>query len=75
MLKLGYDVSEEIILLSFSSLLMDKKLLTHSMCAYSPLRKQIIILSIINVTENLALSAQFRYEKINAGSKINAGLK
>ncbi len=34
-----------------------------------------IILRIIDVTENLALSENFLYEKINAGSKINAGRK
>ncbi len=31
-----------------------------------------IILHIIDATENLARSAKFRYETINAGSKINA---
>ncbi len=77
MLNLGYDVSEVIIKLSsFLKFSGDKKLLAHLLCV----RTHIIpepssILHIIDVTENLALSAKFRTEKINAGSKINAGLK
>ncbi len=75
MLKLGYDVLKVIILSSFQ-LTIDKILFSHLVCVRTHIiAEPNIILRIIDVTENLALSEKFRYEKINAGSKINVGLK
>ncbi len=54
--------------------IIDQKLLAHLVCVHTRIIKEPnIILRNIDVTENRALRAKFRYA--NAGSKINAGLK
>ncbi len=66
----------EVITELFCKFIIDKKLLAHLECVHTHIiTEPNIIVRIIDVTENLALNAKFRCEKINAGSKINAGLK
>ncbi len=66
---------EVIILISFFKSIIDKKLLAHLCVRTHIITEPNTILRFIDVTDNLALSANFLYEKINAGSKINAGPK
>ncbi len=56
----------------FFNYYLQKIVSTLRMCAYSHHYGTNIIVCINDDTENLAQSTKCRYEKINAGSKINA---